>query len=146
MQITQLHARFVGEIVGLDTSAPITSETIAFVEDAMAKYGVCVIRDASLSDADHLRFSRAFGPLELPPPGKRIAPEIFDVGNLGADGEIKPPNPNGPQPTDFELFHTNSSFNALPAGEAGTAAGDSRSTRRSPASASCCPRPSGFLA
>jgi alpha-ketoglutarate-dependent 2,4-dichlorophenoxyacetate dioxygenase len=114
MQITQLHARFVGEIVGLDTSAPITSETIAFVEDAMAKYGVCVIRDASLSDADHLRFSRAFGPLELPPPGKRIAPEIFDVGNLGADGEIKPPNPNGPQPTDFELFHTDSPFNALP--------------------------------
>ncbi|MGF7171803.1 hypothetical protein FHS91_003505 [Sphingobium xanthum] len=35
---------------------------------------------------------------------------------------------------------------ALPAGEAGTAAGDSRSTRRSPASASYCPRPSGFLA
>lgn len=115
MQINQLHPLFVGEIIGLDTSKPVTPETIDFFENAMAKYAVCVIRDASLSDENHLRFSRAFGPLELAPPGgKRIAKELYDISNLTADGEIRPPNPNGAQPTDFELFHTDSPCNSLP--------------------------------
>ncbi|HZF45446.1 MAG TPA: TauD/TfdA family dioxygenase [Sphingomonadaceae bacterium] len=115
MQVKQLHPRFVGEITGLDTSVPLSQEAIDFVEDAMAQYAVCVVRGASLTDEDHIRFSRTFGPLELPPPGgKRIAPELYDIGNLTADGEIRPPNPDGAQPTDFELFHTDSPFNSLP--------------------------------
>ena len=115
MQIKQLHPRFVGEITGLDTSAPLDSETVDAVEAAMAEYAVCVIRDASLSDEDHIRFSRSFGPIELPPfGGKRIAPELYDIGNLTDEGEIRPPNPNGAQPTDFELFHTDSPFNSWP--------------------------------
>lgn len=114
MQIRQLHPRFLGEITGLDTSNP-TPEVVEAVEEAMAKYAVCVIRNASLSDEAHLRFSRAFGPLELAPGGqKRIAPELYDIGNLQADGEIRPPKPDGAQPTDFELFHTDSPFNSLP--------------------------------
>ncbi len=112
--VNQLHPNFLGEIIGLDTSAP-TPETVAFFEQAMAQYAVCVIRDATLSDEAHIRFSRAFGPIELPPPGgKRISPEIYEVGNLQADGEIVPPKPDGAQPTDFELFHTDSPFNSLP--------------------------------
>ena len=116
MQIKQLHPLFVGEITGLDTSAPITPETIQTVEDAMAKYGVCVIRNASLNDEDHLRFARAFGPMELAPPGgKRISEGLYDIGNLDADGEIIPLDPNAKaQPTDYELFHTDSPFNSLP--------------------------------
>ena len=116
MQIKQLHPLFFGEITGLDTSAPVTPETIQAVEDAMAKYGVCVIRDASLSDEDHLRFARAFGPLELAPPGgKRISEGLYDIGNLDANGEIVPEDPDAKaKPTDFELFHTDSPFNSLP--------------------------------
>ncbi len=115
MQVNQLHERFVGEILGVDTSVPPSPEVIDAVEAAMARYAVCVIRGASLNDADHIRFSRAFGPLELPPNGgKRIAPEIYDVGNLAPDGEIRQPNPGGPQPIDFERFHTDSPFNTLP--------------------------------
>ncbi len=59
----------------------------------MAQYGVCVIRDASLEDADHIRFSRAFGPLELPPGSSRrpgVAPQLYDVTNIGPDGNIIP--------------------------------------------------------
>jgi alpha-ketoglutarate-dependent 2,4-dichlorophenoxyacetate dioxygenase len=116
MQIKQLHPLFFGEITGLDTSAPVTPETVQAVEDAMAKYGVCVIRDASLSDEDHLRFARAFGPLELAPPGgKRISEGLYDIGNLDANGEIVPEDPDAKaKPTDFELFHTDSPFNSLP--------------------------------
>lgn len=116
MRIKQLHPLFLGEITGLDTSAPVTPETVQAVEDAMAKYAVCVIRDASLSDADHIRFARAFGPLELAPPGtKRITEGLYDIGNLDAHGEIVPPDPDAKaKPTDFELFHTDSPFNSLP--------------------------------
>ncbi|MEP7313957.1 MAG: TauD/TfdA family dioxygenase [Pseudomonadota bacterium] len=116
MQIKQLHPLFAGEITGLDTSVQITPEEIEAVEAAMAKYAVCVVRDASLTDEDHIRFSRTFGSLELPMGGrKRIAPEIFDVGNLDPSGEIIPLDPNAKaQAIDFERFHTDSPFNSLP--------------------------------
>jgi len=114
MEINQLHPRFVGEVIGLDTSAP-TAESVAFFEAAMAEYGVCIIRDAALSDQAHLRFARAFGPLELAPPGrKRISAGLYDIGNLTDEGEIVPPKPDGAQPMDFELFHTDSPFNSWP--------------------------------
>lgn len=116
MQVRQLHPLFAGEITGLDTSAPITPETVAAVERAMADHAVCVVRNASLSDADHIRFTRAFGPLELPPGSRgRIAPELYDISNLDAKGEILPFDPAAKaQPIDFERFHTDSPFNSQP--------------------------------
>lgn len=116
MQVRQLHPLFAAEITGLDTAGQIAPETVAAVERAMAEHAVCVIRDASLDDADHIRFSRAFGPLELPPGGRgRIAPELYDISNLDAGGEIVPFDPAAKaQPIDFERFHTDSPFNSLP--------------------------------
>jgi len=82
----------------------------------MARYAVCVIRDASLDDDDQIRFSRAFGPLELPPGSRgRIAPQLYDISNLDANGEIIPFDPEAKaQPIDFERFHTDSPFNSQP--------------------------------
>lgn len=115
MQINQLHPRFVGEIIGLDTSGPLSAADIDAVEDAMATYAVCVVRDFSLGDENHLRFARSFGPMELAPPNKRITAGLYDIGNLDADGEIIPEDPEAKaKPTDFELFHTDSPFNSLP--------------------------------
>lgn len=116
MQVKPLHPLFAAEVTGLDTSVAPSPQTVAEFERAMAEYAVCVIRDASLSDADHIRFSRAFGPLELPPGGRgRIAPELYDISNLDAKGEIIPFDPNAKaQPIDFERFHTDSPFNSQP--------------------------------
>jgi alpha-ketoglutarate-dependent 2,4-dichlorophenoxyacetate dioxygenase len=116
MEIRELHPLFAAEIIGLDTAAPVTQDTIDTVERAMAQYAVCVIRNASLDDADHIRFSRAFGPLELPPGGRgRIARELYDISNLDAKGEIIPFDPAAKaQPIDFERFHTDSPFNSQP--------------------------------
>ena len=119
MQIKPLHPLFAAEIIGLDTSAPVTPQTIAAVEDAMAKYAVCVVRGASLNDQDQIRFSRAFGQIEMPPgaeasrrPG--VAPELFDVTNLGPDGEIAPSRMDPKTLEILEGFHTDSPFNTLP--------------------------------
>jgi alpha-ketoglutarate-dependent 2,4-dichlorophenoxyacetate dioxygenase len=117
MHINRLHPLFAAEIVGADLAGPTTPDLIRTVEEAMAVHAVCVIRDASRNDADHIRFSRAFGPLELPPgsSSRAIAPELYDVTNLDVAGEIVPP---GPMDTGhhkgFEKFHTDSSFNRLP--------------------------------
>ena len=119
MQIDPLHPLFAAEIIGLDTSAPVTPETIRAVEGAMARYAVCVIRDASLNDEDQIRFSRAFGTIELPPTAEasrrpNVARELFDVTNLGADGEIVPTKMDPKTQEVLESFHTDSPFNDLP--------------------------------
>ncbi|MFZ1991151.1 MAG: TauD/TfdA family dioxygenase [Alphaproteobacteria bacterium] len=119
MQINQLHRLFVGEIIGLDTSAPVTPETIKTVEDAMAKYAVCVMRDASLNDDDQIRFSLAFGTIEMPPQAEAsrrpgIAPQLFDVTNLDAEGNIAPVKMDPKTQEILDGFHTDSPFNSLP--------------------------------
>jgi alpha-ketoglutarate-dependent 2,4-dichlorophenoxyacetate dioxygenase len=119
MQINPLHPLFAAEIIGLDTSAPVTPETIKIVEDAMAEYAVCVIRGASLKDEDQIRFSRAFGSIELPPVAEasrrpNVARELFDVTNLDANGEIAPNKMDAKTLEILEGFHTDSPFNSLP--------------------------------
>jgi alpha-ketoglutarate-dependent 2,4-dichlorophenoxyacetate dioxygenase len=119
MRINPLHPLFAAEIIGLDTSAPVTPETVAAVEGAMATHGVCVIREASLKDEDHIRFSQAFGSVELPPPAeasrrKAVARQLYDVTNLGDDGEIIPSTLDAKTQEILEGFHTDSPFNTDP--------------------------------
>jgi alpha-ketoglutarate-dependent 2,4-dichlorophenoxyacetate dioxygenase len=89
----------------------------------MARYGVVVVRDADITDTEHKRFSRAFGPLELPSRlpgsarsmGKRITdPDLFYAGNLDKDGEIIPYGSDGYKLAQgAERFHTDSSFHTM---------------------------------
>lgn len=117
--VTQLHPLFFGEIVGADLTAEPTEALRIAVEDAMERYGVCVVRQGPITDAQHLRFARLFGPLELPPGygtrPSRMAPELFPAGNLDAEGNIRPRAPaNRDVGKGAERFHADSSFNPLP--------------------------------
>ena len=121
MDVNPLHPVFAAELVGADLTQPPTDELVRTVEDAMARYGVLVVRDAHISDAQQIAFSRAFGPLEIPsrpegaPPPRRMAPELFAAGNLDKDGEIIPFSDDGTSlARGAERFHTDSSFHALP--------------------------------
>ena len=68
MEVRPLHPLFAAELLGADLSEEPGPELIRTVEDAMAKYAVLVVRDQGhVGDLEHIRFSRAFGPLELPP-------------------------------------------------------------------------------
>src|SRR6478735_4634316 len=97
MDVRPLHPLFAAELVGADLTPPPSPELVDTVEAAMARYGVLVVRDARISDEQHKRFSRAFGPLELPsrvpgaarPQGKRVFdPALFYAGNIDHNGEI----------------------------------------------------------
>lgn len=118
MQVKPLHPIFAAELIGADLTREPDQDT---VETAMARYGVLIVRDCAISDAEHIRFSRAFGPLELPsrPPGARLAPhmapELFFAGNLDANGAIIPYNSEKRAVAKgAERFHTDSSFHAMP--------------------------------
>ena len=122
MIVNPLHPIFAAELVGADLTQPPTPELVRTVEDAMAAHGILVVRDAEVTDEEHIRFSRAFGPLELPPgmgrprPVKRrMAAELFDASNLDENGEIIPYHSERRKlARGAERFHTDSSFNSLP--------------------------------
>jgi len=125
MEIRPLHSLFAAELIGADLSVDPSSELVAVVEDAMARFGVLAIRDARISNEQHKRFSRAFGPLEIPsripgaspqPQGKRqLDSDLFYAGNLDRDGEIIPYGGEGSKLAQgAERFHTDSSFHTMP--------------------------------
>ncbi|HEU4650876.1 MAG TPA: TauD/TfdA family dioxygenase [Croceibacterium sp.] len=124
MDVRPLHPLFAAELVGADLAAPPSSELVETVEAAMAGYGVLVVREARITDDQHKRFSRAFGPLEVPsrvpgaarPQGRRaIDPDLFYAGNLDKDGEIIPYGSEGYKLAQgAERFHTDSSFHTMP--------------------------------
>ena len=124
MDVRPLHPLFAAELVGADLSAEPSPELVATVEQAMARYGVLVVRDADISDAQHKRFSRAFGPLELPsrvpgaarPVGRRVLDRaLFYAGNLDHNGEIIAYGSDGYKLAQgAERFHTDSSFHTMP--------------------------------
>jgi alpha-ketoglutarate-dependent 2,4-dichlorophenoxyacetate dioxygenase len=122
VEVRQAHPLFAAHITGIALDAPPTPATVQAVEDAMARFVVVAIRGSRADDAQHLAFSRAFGPLELPPdmgtgtkPHQRIAHGLYDVSNLDADGNLLTADSlRRGYSKGNELFHSDSSFNSLP--------------------------------
>jgi alpha-ketoglutarate-dependent 2,4-dichlorophenoxyacetate dioxygenase len=123
MQVNKLHDIFAAELLGADLSGAPDAALVDLVESLMNEHAVLCIRgQGHISDADHLRFARAFGPLELPPgyearkdKPSRIAQELYDASNLDPEGEIiDPASPRAKFSKGNELFHADSSFNDMP--------------------------------
>lgn len=121
--VTKAHPLFAVIIEGVDLCVPPDSETVDLVEAAMAEHAVVCIRGSSATDEQHLAFSRAFGPLELPPDLKikssgfkhRVGFGLYDVSNLDGDGNIVTlDSTRRKYSKGNELFHADSSFNSLP--------------------------------
>ena len=125
MLVRPLHPLFAAELVGADLTGEPSQELVATVEEAMARYGILVVRDARIDDEQHKRFSRAFGPLELPSRAKDAPPlpqgtlhrdpDLFYAGNLDENGRILPyASERLKLGKGAERFHTDSSFHAMP--------------------------------
>jgi alpha-ketoglutarate-dependent 2,4-dichlorophenoxyacetate dioxygenase len=119
IEVNRLHPLFAAELVGVDCARP-DAALVGLVEDLMREHAVVCIRDQGhIDDERHLALARAFGPLELPGNkphnGGRVAFGLYDVSNLGPDGEIfDPDSPRAKISKGNELFHADSSFNDLP--------------------------------
>jgi alpha-ketoglutarate-dependent 2,4-dichlorophenoxyacetate dioxygenase len=120
MEIRKLHPIFAAELIGADLSQPPSQELIDLVEAAMAEHVVLCIRGEVISDEAHLRFARAFGPLELPgafnpDTPRRMAYGLYDASNLDINGEIiERESLRAKFAKGNELFHADSSFNDMP--------------------------------
>jgi len=123
LTVNPLHPIFAAEILGADISVAPTPELVEAIEQAMATYAVCAVRGLKADDQDHIRFARAFGPLELPPgitrfagrKDRQIAPELFDISNLDENNQIIPlKSKRRSLGRATERFHTDSSFHTLP--------------------------------
>jgi alpha-ketoglutarate-dependent 2,4-dichlorophenoxyacetate dioxygenase len=123
LSIRQIPAAFAAEILGADLRQETTDALLDTVNAAVAKHAVVVLRDQAITDEQQVRFSRAFGPLELPPQTnargsirrRRLGPELYDVSNLDENGDFLPAESlQLASNRANEEFHTDSSFNALP--------------------------------
>ena len=120
MQVNRLHPVFAAELIGADLASPPDAALVDLVEQAMREFGILVIRDQGhVGDDEHIRFSEAFGPLELPPsfgkPQTRFRAELYDASNLDESGEIAPADSLRHKfSKGNELFHSDSSFNEKP--------------------------------
>lgn len=120
--LNPLHPLFGAELIGADLHREPSAELIAAVNDAMAKFAVLVMRDQFIDDEEQIRFSRCFGPLELPPHmglkgdfERRLRRELYDVSNLDEKGDFLPlESQRHISNRANEEFHTDSSFNSLP--------------------------------
>ncbi|MEZ5892964.1 MAG: TauD/TfdA family dioxygenase [Parvularculaceae bacterium] len=122
VKVEKAHPLFGAIVTGIDLTVAPDEETVKLVEDLMAEYAVICIRGSRPNDEQHIAFSRAFGPLELPPDMKiksgfkpRIGYGLYDASNLDAEGNIViKDTPRHKYSKGNELFHADSSFNSLP--------------------------------
>ena len=98
----------------LDLKQPVTTDVLAAVEAALERYGVLVFPSQKIEPAALVKFSRAFGYLEVAPPEDGAHPrypEILIVGNPpGMLISFSPQRPDG----DLE-WHTDHIHHTHPA-------------------------------
>jgi len=94
IQVKQLHPLFVGEVSGVDLRNPVDPETLGEIVKAWDQYGVLVLRDQFIDDAQQMDFSEKLGALaqtsltlrkDYKP---RLDPRITDISNLNQDNEV----------------------------------------------------------
>lgn len=97
---------------------PEASLPVAELADALAEHQVLVFRGAAIPANRFVALGKAFGELEiLPEPDKRHPdhPEIFNLSNLGPDGQIVSfDDPRSVFLRGTERWHTDSSFRTIP--------------------------------
>src|SRR5271155_4830327 len=120
LTVRKMPAAFAAEILGADLRQEPSRALVDTVNAAVAEHAVVVLRDQAITDEHQVRFSRAFGPLELPPSinlrgsirRRRLGPELYDVSNIDENGDFLPAESlQLASNRANEEFHTDSSFN-----------------------------------
>lgn len=89
-QIAPIGGPLGAEITGLDLSLPLSGLDLARIRMALVKHGLLVFREQRITPAQHIAFSRRFGPLQVHVLNRfHLAghPEILIVSNVIEDGK-----------------------------------------------------------
>lgn len=115
IEIAPLSSAVGAEVVGVDLSAPLDSQSFETVYAAWLEHGVLRFRDQKLSDPNIVDFSRRFGELDLAPVkghGRAAVeglPEMFVISNVVENGESI-----GSLGDDELLWHTDMAYTEEP--------------------------------
>jgi taurine dioxygenase len=80
------------EVAGIDLARPLEAQTVQRLHRALGEHGILLFRDAELTPAEHIAFSRQFGPLETHVVGEFNLPEhpeVFVVSNVREEGKLQ---------------------------------------------------------
>ena len=115
LNVKPILPRFGAEVSGVDITQPLDEATQREILAIQDQWGVTVWRDTGLTDETHVAFSRIFGHLELAPrpagrPARYQHQELFDAGNLDAEGKIITNEMIRLHKKGDRLWHTDSSF------------------------------------
>ena len=121
--INKMHEHFVGAIEGIDLKSPLSNFDIRKLNHALDEFGVLVFRNQILTNEQQIKFSEAFGNIELAVGGnvtkekdRRLSLEIADVSNLDKDGKIFARNDRRRMfNLGNRLWHSDSSYRKIPA-------------------------------
>ena len=90
MAIRRLSGAFGAEIQNIDVAGELDDTTIAQLRDALAAHCILLFRDQKLTPAQHIAFTKRFGPLQELTLGSYLHqdhPEIFVVSNKPVAGK-----------------------------------------------------------
>ncbi|MFO1028440.1 MAG: TauD/TfdA family dioxygenase [Acetobacteraceae bacterium] len=114
---------FVGEVSGIDLTAPLSEAAVAAIEAGMDHYAVLVFHDQQFDDDTQLAFTRCFGELEVSsggemskPEERRLKLEMADISNLDRNNQLRAANDRVRLiALGNRLWHSDASFRAIPA-------------------------------
>jgi alpha-ketoglutarate-dependent 2,4-dichlorophenoxyacetate dioxygenase len=118
MEVVPLGPGFVAELRGV-TLADIAADDAAYAaaRAAFEQHSVLVFRNQDVTDEGQLAFSRRFGPPEVTKVGSQGTGTHFVIlTTIGEDGKVVPPDSRQALRNKAnQLWHTDSSFKAVPA-------------------------------
>ena len=123
MNIAPLHPVFAGEVSGVNTTSPLSHDTVAAIEAGMDRYAVLVFPDQQLTDDQQRAFTRNFGTLEQAPGGhvaklheRRLPLDMQDASNLDKEQRVFARDDRRRMfNLGNRLWHSDSSYRAVPA-------------------------------
>ncbi|MBO9354962.1 TauD/TfdA family dioxygenase [Bordetella petrii] len=125
LDLTPVTDGFVAEVAGIDLTQPLSAELRQGLRDALDQYGVLVIPDQPLDEAQQLRVAEIYGPLETSvgsyiasdkKPRRLAHAQLSDISNLDEQGKlIGDADIRRLVLLSNQLWHTDSSFKKTPA-------------------------------
>ena len=118
MQIVPVGPGFAAEMRGVTLADVVTSDVVyAEVRAAFEEHSVLVFRGQEVTDEGQLVFSRRFGPPEVTKVGSLgTGSHFITLTTIGPDGKVVPPDHRYAMRNKAnQLWHTDSSFKAVPA-------------------------------
>ena len=118
LSVRKLHPALGAEVQGIDMRQELSPEVFRELHDIWMEHLVLVLPKQQMTDAEHVAFTRYFGEPEIFHQKiirSESVPEIFRVSNVNDDDVLMPPDhPTVQQVSLAQLWHTDSSYRAVP--------------------------------